>query len=256
VISKVENQAALDNIDEIIENSDGIMVARGDLAVEVPFEQLSYWQKLIIEKCRIAGKPVITATQMLETMTHNPRPTRAEVSDVANAIYDGTDAVMLSGETTIGDYPVECVATQAKIAAYNEPFAENFLWEFTCEDSVCGITYAAFNLLERQGEDIDSVVLLTRTGRTARIFSRFRSPAEVKALTANEIAYNKLALNYGVKPILTEPEFFHYQTEDELLKGLKDKKIVKKGQKVLIIASFASDLATRRTDSLSLIEVK
>lgn len=256
VISKIENQAALDNLDEIIEASDGIMVARGDLAVEVAFEQLAYWQKLIIAKSREAGKPVITATQMLESMTFNPRPTRAEVSDVANAIYDGTDAVMLSGETTLGKYPVKCVATQAKIAAYNEPYAENYLWDFNGEDCVSAITYAAFSLLENRGEGIDKVVLLTRTGRTAKIFSRFRPAVEVKALTANHTAYNKLALSFGIDPILMDPEFFHYQTEDELLKSLKKHKVVKVGEKVLIISSFASDLAKRRTDSLSLIDVK
>ena len=256
VISKIENQAALDNLDEIIEASDGIMVARGDLAVEVPFEQLIYWQKLIIEKCRISGKPVITATQMLESMTFNPLPTRAEVSDVANAIYDGTDAVMLSGETTLGKYPVKCVATQAKIAAFNETSADNYLWDFAGMESVHGIAYAAFTLLEHQGDDIDKIVLLTRTGRTAKIFSRFRSTIEVKALTANPVAYNKLSIAYGVDPILTEPELFHYQTEEELLESLKAKQVTKKGEKILLIASFAGDLDKRRTDSLSLLEIK
>ena len=160
VISKIENQAALDNLDEIIEASDGVMVARGDLAVEVPFEQLAYWQKLIIEKSRTAGKPVITATQMLESMTFNPRPTRAEVSDVANAIYDGTDAVMLSGETTLGKYPVKCVETQSKIALFNEPYAENYLWEFTGQDCVSAITCAAFNLLANRPDSVDKIVLI------------------------------------------------------------------------------------------------
>ncbi len=255
IISKIENQAALDNLDEIIEASDGIMVARGDLAVEVPYEQLAFWQKLIIEKSRAAGKPVITATQMLESMTFSPRPTRAEVSDVANAIYDGTDAVMLSGETTLGKYPVKCVETQSKIALFNEPYAENYLWEFAGEDCVSAISCAAFNLLENRPDSVDKMVLLTRTGRTAKAFSRFRPGVQVKALTANEHSYNKLSLTFGVDPILTAPEFFHYQTEDELLNSLKEYGVVKKGDKVLIIASFAKDIAKRRTDSLSLVTI-
>jgi pyruvate kinase len=255
IISKIENQAALDNLDEIIEASDGIMVARGDLAVEVPYEQLAFWQKLIIEKSRAAGKPVITATQMLESMTFSPRPTRAEVSDVANAIYDGTDAVMLSGETTLGKYPVKCVETQSKIALFNEPYAENYLWEFAGEDCVSAISCAAFNLLENRPDSVDKMVLLTRTGRTAKAFSRFRPGVQVKALTANEHSYNKLSLTFGVDPILTAPEFFHYQTEDELLNNLKEYGVVKKGDKVLIIASFAKDIAKRRTDSLSLVTI-
>jgi pyruvate kinase len=255
IISKIENQAALDNLDEIIAASDGIMVARGDLAVEVPFEQLAFWQKLIIEKSRAAGKPVITATQMLESMTFSPRPTRAEVSDVANAIYDGTDAVMLSGETTLGKYPVKCVETQGKIAMFNEPYAENYLWEFAGEDCVSAITCAAFNLLENRPDSIDKMILLTRTGRTAKIFSRFRPGIQVKALTANKHSYNKLSLAFGIDPILTGPEFFHYQTEDELVNNLKEHEIVKEGERVLIIASFAKDIAKRRTDSLSLVTV-
>lgn len=255
IISKIENQAALDHLDEIIEASDGIMVARGDLAVEVPFEQLAFWQKLIIEKSRAAGKPVITATQMLESMIVSPRPTRAEVSDVANAIYDGTDAVMLSGETTLGKYPVKCVETQSKIALFNEPYAENYLWEFAGEDCVSAITCAAFNLIENRPNSIDKVVLLTRTGRTAKIFSRFRPGIQVKALTASKHAYNKLALAFGIDPILATPEFFHYQTEDELIINLKERHIVQSKERVLIIASFAKDIANRRTDSLALVNV-
>ncbi len=177
------------------------------------------------------------------------------MSDVANAIYDGTDAVMLSGETTLGKYPVKCVETQSKIALFNEPYAENYLWEFAGEDCVSAITCAAFNLLENRPNSIDKIVLLTRTGRTAKTFSRFRPGIQVKALTASKHAYNKLALAFGIDPILTSPEFFYYQTEDELVNNLKEHNIVKTGERVLIIASFAKDIASRRTDSLSLVTV-
>lgn len=256
VIAKIENQAALDNLDEIMEASDGIMVARGDLAVEVPFEQLTYWQKLIVEKSRTAGKPVITATQMLESMTFNPRPTRAEISDVANAIYDGTDAVMLSGETTLGKYPVQCVATQAKIAAYNEPLAEATLWDWRDEGDVSSITYAAMTLLENRGEDIDLVVCLTASGRTAKQLSRFRPDVPIKAVTDRRDVYNKLSLVYAVDPILVTAKGFVYSSEKDLVENLKENKVVKSGQKALIVAGLSGRIEGRQTDSLLLVKVE
>jgi pyruvate kinase len=255
VIAKIENQAAIDNLDEIIAASDGIMVARGDLAVEVPFEQLTYLQKLIIEKSRVAGKPVITATQMLESMTFNPRPTRAEVSDVANAIYDGTDAVMLSGETTLGKYPVECVATQAKIAAYNEPLADATLWDWQDDGDVSAITYAAFSLLEERADDIDLVVCLTASGKTARQLSRFRPDVEIKAITNRKDVYNKLALCYAIEPVLVDDQSFVYSSEKDIIENLKENKVVKAGQKVLILAGLSAQVAGRQTDSLLLVKV-
>ncbi len=255
VIAKIENQAALDNLDEIIEASDAVMVARGDLAVEVPFERLAYYQKMIIEKCRTAGKPVITATQMLESMTFNPRPTRAEVSDVANAIYDGTDAVMLSGETTLGKYPVKCVETQAKIAAYNEPYSENYLWDWADAGDVSAITYAAFSLLDSSKEQIDLVVCLTASGKTARQLSRFRPDVEIKAVTYSKSAYNKLALVYGVEPILATDDSFQYSSEMDIIGNLKANQVVKSGQKVLVIAGLGAKVAGRKTDSLLLVDI-
>lgn len=256
VVAKIENQSAIDNLDEIIAASDAVMVARGDLAVEVPFERLAYYQKMIIEKCRKAGKPVITATQMLKSMTFEPRPTRAEVSDVANAIYDGTDAVMLSEETTIGKYPVECVATQAKIAAYNEPFTENYLWDWADDGDVSAITHAAFSLLDSSKEEVDLVVCLTASGRTARQLSRFRPDVQIKAVTCDKTVYNKLALVYGVDPILAADDSFDYSSEKSIVENLKDNKVVKSGQKVLIIAGMGEKSATRKTDSLLLVDVK
>lgn len=256
VVAKIENQAALDNLDEIIEASDAVMVARGDLAVEVPFERLTYYQKMIIEKCRIAGKPVITATQMLESMTFNPRPTRAEVSDVAHAIYDGTDAVMLSGETTLGKYPVKCVATQAKIAAYNEPFTESYLWDWADEGDVSAITHAAFSLLDSTKEEVDLVICLTASGRTARQLSRFRPDVKIKAVTCDKSVYNKLALVYGVEPIYSRGNSFNYSGEMDIVANLKANKIVEVGQKVLIVAGLSAKIAGRKTDSLLLVDIK
>lgn len=256
VVSKIENQSSIDNLDEIIAASDAVMVARGDLAVEVPFERLAYYQKMIIEKCRNAGKPVITATQMLKSMTFEPRPTRAEVSDVANSIYDGTDAVMLSEETTIGKYPVECVATQAKIAAYNEPFAENYLWDWDDQGDVSAITHAAFALLDSSKEEVDLVVCLTASGATARQLSRFRPGVPVKAVTHNKSTCSKLALVYGVEPICLSEDSFKYSCESDIVTILKNNKVIKAGQKVLIIAGLGAKMAGRKTDSLILVDIK
>lgn len=255
VIAKIENQAALDNLDEIIAATDAVMVARGDLAVEVPFERLAYYQKMIIEKCRTAGKPVITATQMLESMTFSPRPTRAEVSDVANAIYDGTDAVMLSGETTLGKYPVKCVETQAKIAAYNEPYSENYLWDWADTGDVSAITNAAFSLLDSRKEQVDLVVCLTASGQTARQLSRFRPDVQIKAVTYSKAAYNKLALVYGVEPVLASDDNFQYSGEMDIIDNLKANQVVSAGQKVLIIAGLGAKLTGRKTDSLLLVDI-
>lgn len=255
VVAKIENQAALDNLDEIIEAADAVMVARGDLAVEVPFERLAYYQKMIIEKCRTAGKPVITATQMLESMTFAPRPTRAEVSDVANAIYDGTDAVMLSGETTLGKYPVKCVETQAKIAAYNEPLTENALWDFADAGDVSAITYAAFSLLDFSKTEIDLVVCLTASGKTARQLSRFRPDVTIKAVTYHKSAYNKLALVYGVEPVLASDDNFNYYSEMDIVENLKVNHVVEVGQKVLIVAGLGEQITGRKTDSLLLVDI-
>jgi len=256
IIAKIENQAAIDNLDEIIEASDAVMVARGDLAVEVPFERVAYYQKMIIAKCRTLGKPVITATQMLESMTFNPRPTRAEVSDVANAIYDRTDAIMLSGETTLGKYPVKCVETQAKIAAYNEPFTENNLCDWPNLDDMSAITFAAFSLLDFSKDEVDLAVCLTASGATARQLSRFRPNVTIKAVTNNKSVYNKLAIVYGVEPVLVKDDVFEYTCETDIIEKLKANKIVEVGQKILITAGLSNKVTGRKTDSLLFLEVK
>lgn len=236
IVAKIENQKALDNLDEVIEAADAVMVARGDLGVEVPFQELAYWQKIIIYKSRAAAKPVITATEMLKSMMKNPRPTRAEVSDVANAIYDGTDAVMLSDETTIGEFPVKAVKTQAVIAEFNEPHTSVESLAIDLEDNVSAITEAAFLLLEENQLSIDKVVCLTETGRTVRLLSRFRPQVPMIALTSSSVTYRQLGLSFGVTPILFgDDESSEHFTEESLISWCKDRKIVDVGEKIVLI---------------------
>ncbi|HEX9817798.1 MAG TPA: pyruvate kinase [Patescibacteria group bacterium] len=254
VVAKIENQSALDNIDEIIAASDAVMIARGDLAVEVPFEQLSFWQKMIIAKCRAQAKPVITATQMLKSMVDSPRPTRAEVSDVANAVYDSTSAVMLSEETAMGKYPVKAVETQAKIAAFNEPYVKSNLEDWLDKDKPSSITHAAIYLLEHQLEEIDSLVCLTETGATANLLARFRPKIPIHALTSNEQTYRKLTLDFGITPhIMKFPEGGiqepHVIAEEV---GLQD--IIEQGKTALVI--YGSVWKTPGlTNSLSIVTI-
>jgi pyruvate kinase len=235
IISKVENQAALDNLDEIIDESDAIMIARGDLGVEVEYQQLVYWQKEIIAKCRRAAKPVITATQMLKSMVDNPRPTRAEVSDVANAVYDGTDAVMLSEETTIGKYPVQAVKTQAEISIYNEGKSSHEIEWPENSDSSLNITSNAANLLFHSKQQIDKIICLTETGRTVRLISRFHPDQPIYAVTHLRDTYYRLSLTYGAKPHLIEFPNGKIEVSDELIKKFEEEGITKKGETVLFI---------------------
>lgn len=204
VIAKIENRAGVNNLLEIMEVSDGIMVARGDLGVEIPYEELPNIQKYIISQCRIMGKRVITATEMLESMIHNPRPTRAEISDVANAVYDGTSAVMLSGETAAGSYPVESVAAMAKIVKEAENHIEYIqtIKDFRIKNSSEALSHSAATL----AKDLNAkaIVVCTRTGGTARMVSRFRPNINIVGITTDIHAYRKLALSWGVLPALAE----------------------------------------------------
>jgi pyruvate kinase len=241
IIAKIENQAALDNIEEIIEASEAVMVARGDLGVEVAYQELIYWQQQLIDRCREAGKPVITATQMLKSMVKKSRPTRAEVSDVAHAIYDGTDAVMLSEETTIGDYPVKAVSIQATIAEFNEPKAYERLPMVVAEtsDVATAITQAAIDLLSDTSLKIDKIVCLTETGRTARLISRYRPLTPVHAITSSELVKNKLALCYGVQSHVLEFADNDLKAEDTLVEKCKAAGIVNAGEQILLVSGSA-----------------
>ena len=245
VISKIENREGIDNFDEILEVSDGIMVARGDLGVEIPMEEVPIRQKEFIKKCGKAGKPVVTATQMLESMVNNPRPTRAEVSDVANAIYDQTSAIMLSAESAAGKYPIDCVKTMDKIARSIEssinywkrfrngdfPILEKD-YEFNLNYSTC---MTAMNL------ETKAIFAYTDTGRTAMNLAGFLPKCPIYAITANEEVAKQLALVCNVNPILVERKD---SIDDMLQAGVEKAKevgILEKGE-LIAIAGGASIL--------------
>jgi pyruvate kinase len=206
LIAKIENRAGVDNIEEILEVSDGVLIGRGDMGVEIPFEELPAIQKHLIQTCRMLGKRVITATEMLESMIYNPRPTRAEISDVANAVYDGTSAIMLSGETAVGKYPVESVATMSKIALETEKnidYKKRLIkTDFKIKNNIDAISHSTCVV----ANDIDAklIVVCTRTGGTARMVSRFRPHMNILGMTTNERVWRKLSLSWGVIPTLSE----------------------------------------------------
>ncbi len=234
VIAKIENRAGVNNLLDIMKVCDGVMVARGDLGVEIPYEELPDIQKYIISQCRIHGKRVITATEMLESMIHNPRPTRAEISDVANAVYDGTSAVMLSGETAAGDYPVHSVGAMAKIVANAENHIEYIqsIDNFVIKNSSEALSHSAATL----AKDLNAkaIVVCTRTGGTARMVSRFRPNINIIGITTDIHAYRQLALSWGVLPQITD----EYTSIDILFYFAKQiaKKsgLVKKGDTIVI----------------------
>ena len=206
VIAKIENRAGVENVDEICEVVDGIMVARGDLGVEIPFVQVPSVQKMLVSKCRLLGKLVITATEMLESMIYNPRPTRAEISDVANAVYDGSSAVMLSGETAMGKYPVAAVHNMAEIAEYTEQNIDYKKWfattDFRIQNNLDAISHATCAM----AIDVNAkcIVVSSISGRTARMVSRFRCPADIVGMTTNSKAWRRLNLSWGVTPVMSE----------------------------------------------------
>ena len=235
LIAKIENQAGVDNIEEICEACEGIMIGRGDMGVEIAYEELPAIQKHLITKCRMLGKRVITATEMLESMITNIRPTRAEISDVANAVYDGTSAIMLSGETAAGKYPVKAVEVMAKIAERTEQsihYDKRFRnFDFQIRNEIDAISHATCGMaidIKAKG-----IAVCTLSGMTARMISRFRSPVDIVGLTTNEKTWRKLALSWGVTPIMVEEfdstEVLFYtakKTAKEVLGLEKDDRIV------------------------------
>ncbi|KGX89096.1 pyruvate kinase [Pontibacillus litoralis] len=239
IIPKIENQEGVDNIKSILEVSDGLMVARGDLGVEIPAEEVPLVQKDLIRQCNTAGKPVITATQMLDSMQRNPRPTRAEASDVANAIFDGTDAIMLSGETAAGQYPVEAVTTMHNIAIRAESALDyqtilnnrSRSSDMTITDAISqSVTHTAMNL------NVSAILAPTESGHTARMISKYRPKAPIIAVTSKEHVNRKLLLVWGVHAVMG----VHTESTDDMLsnaidKGLKTG-IFNRGDRVIITA--------------------
>lgn len=230
IIAKIESRAGVNNLDEILKVCDGVMVARGDLGVEVPFEELPNIQKSIIKACRICGKRSITATEMLESMIKQPRPTRAEISDVANAVYDGSSAIMLSGETAAGAYPVEAVKAMAKIAAQAEANTSYIQHIAEKDYSITRLSEALAHSACTLAQDIGAkvIVVCTRTGGTARTVSRFRPMIDIIGMTTDERAYRKLALSWGVIPVMSEEFYsvdvlFHYAKRAAINTGLVSK---------------------------------
>ena len=204
IIAKIENRSGVDNIEEICEVADGVMVARGDLGVELPFIEVPSIQKKLIKKCRMMGKFVITATEMLESMIQNPRPTRAEISDVANAVYDGTSAIMLSGESANGKYPVEAVKNMAQIAEFTESkidykkmFTET---NFEIRNSIDAVSHATCDMA--MDVNAKAIVVSSLSGATVRMISRFRCPVDILGVTTSERVWYKLALSWGVTPAI------------------------------------------------------
>lgn len=206
LIAKIENQPGVDNIEEIVSECDGIMIGRGDMGVEIPFEELPSIQKHLITKCRMLGKRVITATEMLESMITNPRPTRAEISDVANAVYDGTSAVMLSGETAAGKYPELTVQTMSKIVLRTEQsihYKKRFYsTEFQIKNSMDAVSHSACAL----AVDLEAkaIAVCSISGMTARMVSRFRPPVDIVGVCVNEKTCRKLSLSWGVTPVMSQ----------------------------------------------------
>ena len=238
IISKIENQEGVDNLDEILEVSDGIMVARGDLGVEIPTEEIPVVQKMMIKRCNEVGKPVITATQMLDSMIRNPRPTRAEVTDVANAIYDGTDAIMLSGETAAGKYPVEAVKTMATIAKrteqtldYNRILKENSKNNNTVTDAISHATCSTAVDL-----NASAIITSTSTGYTARMVSKFRPNCPIIATTNNEKVMRQLGLSWGVYTVKSEKAINTDEVIENSIDAAKNAKYINNGELVVITA--------------------
>ena len=205
LIAKIENRAGVDHLEEICAHCDGVMVARGDLGVEIPYEELPAIQKHMITKARMLGKRVITATEMLESMINNIRPTRAEISDVANAVYDGTSAIMLSGETAAGKYPVQAVEAMSRIALETEKdirYDKRFRTaEFKMQNVVDAISHAVCGMSIDIGAKV--IVVCSLSGRTVRMVSRFRAPADILGVTTDVKGWRKLALSWGVTPALS-----------------------------------------------------
>ena len=206
IIAKIENRSGVDNVEDICSVCSGIMIARGDLGVEIPFIELPAIQKMLTTKCRMLGKRVITATEMLESMIHNPRPTRAEINDVANAVYDGTSCIMLSGETAAGKYPVESVRNMANIAEETERHASYIkrfrAMEFEGSDTLDALSHAVCSMAVDM--NAKAIVVCSVSGKTAMLVSRFRTPVNIVGMTTDRKVWRRLSMSWGVTPVMAE----------------------------------------------------
>lgn len=254
IISKIESQTGVENLDEIVSVSDGIMVARGDLGVEVPMEELPIIQKQIITKCREHGKFAIVATEMLASMYTNPRPTRAEVSDIANAVIDGTDCVMLSGETTVGKYPIQAVDFMARICEHVESTIDftkhvHYKRKIAISDTIAKLVVDAVEY-----DDIKLIVTTTMTGYTARKISNLRPNCTILACCPSNHIAEKVALNFGVKPVVTKV----FNTTDEIIEDAKSRAVsefnLQKGDLIVITGGFPLGIS-RTTNYIRIVEI-
>ena len=257
IIAKIENSAGIENIKEICENSEGVMIARGDLGVEIPFEQVPAAQKKLTKTARIIGRKVICATEMLESMIHEPRPTRAEISDVANAVYDGCSAVMLSGETASGEHPAQAVKAMSDICEYTESqidysrlFANT---DYKINDRLDSIAHAACSMSIDLGAKC--IVVNSISGVTARKVSRFRCPADILGATTDEAACRRLALNWGVVPILVDEVKDQGEMFQKDLEGATDHMDLKAGDNIIATAGTIG-CGAGNTDIIKLLTVK
>lgn len=239
VVAKIETKKAIENFDKIVAVSDAIMVARGDLAVELAYEKVPYFQKEMIRTCRTLGKPVIVATEMLETMTKNPQPTRAEISDVANAVYDSADALMLSGESATGQYPFEAVKTMVQVIDFIESKRPKEIFQIEETDDITeAMAKIAFQLSQSyfaEAEKIKAFVVLTDTGRTPRLLSRYRPNLPIIAIANDPKLRNQLELSYATKGLYFRFPEGTIHSVKKVMAFLKEKNILKKGEKAILI---------------------
>lgn len=246
IISKIEIREGVQNIDDIIRISDGIMIARGDMGVEIPFEELPSIQKSIIRKCFSAGKTVITATQMLDSMIRNPRPTRAEITDVANAIYDGTSAIMLSGETSIGKYPLESLLTMSKIAVETE-YDIDYVKRFN--DAQVAVSRNVTNAVSRAACETahilgaSAIVCVTKSGHTANMVSKYHPACPILAVTTSNNVFNQLSLVWGVFPDRTEKKSSTDEVFQQAVVKASESKLVKNGDLIVITGGMIADVS-------------
>ncbi|MBE3583687.1 MAG: pyruvate kinase [Limnochordaceae bacterium] len=257
IMAKIESEEGLSHIDEIIAAADGVMVARGDLGVETPLEEVPLAQQMIVAKCNEAGKPVVTATQMLESMVQNHRPTRAEVTDVAHAIFDGTDAVMLSGETAVGRYPVDTVRIMARICErmeaalpYEDLLAKRRAW--ARQDVAEAISYATCQTAADLG--VAAILTSTQSGSTARMVSKYRPHAPIVAVTPDEKVARRLCLVWGVEPLVVRPAEDIDEMLDTAVEAALKAGLVQPGQRIAISAGVKTNVPGS-TNLLQVLEV-